>query len=105
MNAFADFPEEKQRAWLKIERLLDKELATETEAMRDDVKLIMASTLKDHDELFTEDLPYLLALLKNGQLDNLQKHTDAETAKKVVELVEILAPKIKLIMCGAVQGA
>jgi len=98
MSIEVEFSNNKLRAWEKIERLIDKELESESSQYQDQIKSIMASTLKENEELFVDDLPYLLALVKDGDLASLQNHTDSEAVVKVQKLVDILGPKMKAIM-------
>jgi len=100
MTTDLEFPVEKQRAWEKIERLIDKELEDETTEFQAKIKTIMASTLKANMDLFIDDLPYLLALVNDGKLASLQSHADTDAVEKVQQLVDILGPKIKSIMEG-----
>jgi len=98
MGIEAEFSSNKQRAWEKIARLIDKELEAESSDYQDQIKSIMASTLKENEDLFVDDLPYLLALVKDGDLASLNSHADKEAVIKVQKLVDILGPKMKVIM-------
>ena len=98
MSTDLEFPVEKQRAWEKIKRLLDKELEDESQQYQDDIKSIMASTLHENEDLFVEDLPYLFAAVKEGNLASLRDHADKDAVEKVQKLVDILEPKIKSLM-------